>query len=902
MKLGDQTSHFNPNADTSTRLKNQVPVSYTFQSKDASEGLGQPGGNGGGVTIEQVINIFNTYITNTRIAQLLDVDHLVDNAPAGSLFVMGSDGIWTYESPYAYTLMPATAILLGGVKIGANINVTEDGTISTDDPYGYWTIKNIVGSSIKYGYLYNWYAATNSTNGRSIAPVGWHVPSNDEWLALAEYIEPGFDELVNTIGGKLKEIGYTYWNSPNIGDTNEYGFNSRGSGYRDGEGASALCYGLKELAQYWTSDDFDGTEYGEAVGITYNNALISITIGGVQQVPNKTYGLSLRFIKNDSDNTGTVSDFDGNIYSTVKIGTQVWTAQDYMCKHYNNGDLIPYVTDSEEWFALITGAMCSYDNDESNVAYYGTNIYSHDVLNLIAGSGIAIDLSGLNVTISASNGNIPLDNILHWDGTQYIAYENKLSLDPEFAYFYHSGVWPTYTNSLFLDGQLTASCLRARVGLGNLHPAFQFSTESDGIVMFYANVGDTEKVSFFQTLNYSQRKIYLTSSWNDSSVTVPIHIGGLDNTSTQYINIDSNSSLFEINTSNILLTKGVPSKWLALDANKNIIYMDAPGGSYTHPTQTGISLTLNGSTVLASLTVNTLGHTTNATTRTLTLSDLGYDNSNVVHISGTETITGVKSLSSQLNALNIVANSSSSGITILGTSNYVGIQGVGVGVTGYGIVGQASAIPISAMTLDTASNTIKTCLALEADSAHTSVADEYGLQMDYNMPWLGNSNNYKAGSVACIWTDVTHSSEDSRFEWWLRSAGTMVKMATLSSVGDLTIEGNLYANNTQQNVYTITLDNDVSVATRCSDAVDGVDYPTGWTLGAYIGNPNDIEIVHNLDRRIVYVTVYTVSGTSERQLLGNAAYSGIIAPDKNTLIIEGLATIATDIVIHLVFD
>ena len=36
----------------------------------------------------------------------------------------------------------------------------------------------------KWGRMYNWYAATDT---RSIAPKGWHVPSNKEWRALYDY-------------------------------------------------------------------------------------------------------------------------------------------------------------------------------------------------------------------------------------------------------------------------------------------------------------------------------------------------------------------------------------------------------------------------------------------------------------------------------------------------------------------------------------------------------------------------------------------------------------------------------------------------------------------------------------------------------------------------------------------
>ena len=57
-----------------------------------------------------------------------------------------------------------------------------------------------------------------------------------------------------------------------------------------------------------------------------------------------------------------ISDIDGNIYHTVTIGTQVWMAEDLKTTRYRNGDLIPNVTDGNEWIKLMSGAWCNYDD------------------------------------------------------------------------------------------------------------------------------------------------------------------------------------------------------------------------------------------------------------------------------------------------------------------------------------------------------------------------------------------------------------------------------------------------------------------------------------------------------------------------------------------------------------
>ena len=75
--------------------------------------------------------------------------------------------------------------------------------------------------------------------------------------------------------------------------------------------------------------------------------------------PNKTYG--------------TVTDIDGNIYKTIKIGDQVWMAENLRTTHYRNGDAIPNVTEDSIWGSQETGAYCNYNNTEDldTIATYG---------------------------------------------------------------------------------------------------------------------------------------------------------------------------------------------------------------------------------------------------------------------------------------------------------------------------------------------------------------------------------------------------------------------------------------------------------------------------------------------------------------------------------------------------
>lgn len=81
----------------------------------------------------------------------------------------------------------------------------------------------------------------------------------------------------------------------------------------------------------------------------------------------------------------TVTDIDGNVYNTVKIGTQIWMIENLKVTKYRNRDQIYNITDYTEWHNTQTGAYCWYNNDISNKNIYGAlyNGYAiKDVRNL----------------------------------------------------------------------------------------------------------------------------------------------------------------------------------------------------------------------------------------------------------------------------------------------------------------------------------------------------------------------------------------------------------------------------------------------------------------------------------------------------------------------------------------
>ncbi|MES2430898.1 MAG: FISUMP domain-containing protein [Bacteroidota bacterium] len=67
----------------------------------------------------------------------------------------------------------------------------------------------------------------------------------------------------------------------------------------------------------------------------------------------------------------TVTDRNGNVYNTVRICDQVWSAKNLHVSRYRNGNIIPQVTDSLIWVTLKTGAWCWYKNDSATYSGYG---------------------------------------------------------------------------------------------------------------------------------------------------------------------------------------------------------------------------------------------------------------------------------------------------------------------------------------------------------------------------------------------------------------------------------------------------------------------------------------------------------------------------------------------------
>jgi uncharacterized protein (TIGR02145 family) len=145
------------------------------------------------------------------------------------------------------------------LKIGTMVpNTTTMTDNSSIEKYCYG---NVETSCDEWGGLYQWQEAMSyATNegAQGICPDGWHLPSDNEWCTLENYLDPtiscaqtgarGIDG-----GGKLKETGNSHWNDPNSGATNSSGFTAIPNGYKRNTSGNFNFEYQGDYGYWWSS-------------------------------------------------------------------------------------------------------------------------------------------------------------------------------------------------------------------------------------------------------------------------------------------------------------------------------------------------------------------------------------------------------------------------------------------------------------------------------------------------------------------------------------------------------------------------------------------------------------------------------------------------------------------------
>ena len=144
--------------------------------------------------------------------------------------------------------------------------------------------KNDPANGEKYGKLYNWYAVDDP---RGIAPLGWHVPTGEEWQDLHFFLKGSSgDDKDGITGGKLKST--SDWKQ-NLYVNNSTNF-------------SALPGGARASDGYFSSQGYHGywwcsTEKDAEIALSQHIAYYPNDLE--KKELNKAYGISVRCLKGE---------------------------------------------------------------------------------------------------------------------------------------------------------------------------------------------------------------------------------------------------------------------------------------------------------------------------------------------------------------------------------------------------------------------------------------------------------------------------------------------------------------------------------------------------------------------------------------------------------------------------
>lgn len=193
--------------------------------------------------------------------------------------------------------------------------------------------KNAVTYTWRSGLFYTWQAASTVH-----LPNGWHVATQYDWYQIFSAIDSNFQyastDIADFFKSGLTNTQNTFSGWVNREGDNTTGFNLHAVGFRYALTTShnnwAVIGGLSRL---WSADNNFGEEGSFKYSIQFQESsdkVYPVIISWYIPGPNNGYSYdmcNIRLVKDDSVNTGSVEDYHGNIYPTIKIGDKVVTAE-----------------------------------------------------------------------------------------------------------------------------------------------------------------------------------------------------------------------------------------------------------------------------------------------------------------------------------------------------------------------------------------------------------------------------------------------------------------------------------------------------------------------------------------------------------------------------------------------
>ncbi|MBR6132194.1 MAG: fibrobacter succinogenes major paralogous domain-containing protein, partial [Bacteroidales bacterium] len=410
-----------------------------------------------------------------------DLQNQIDNLQnqinnlAGDNFTCGTSTVTDYDGNQYNTVKIGdqcwTKENLRTTHFNNGTAITQSTTqFSTTDPM-YYQRSDVSAETV--GLYYNWPVAGGGGQEReavtqggttyyhyrsalNICPVGWHVPTNDEFSQLVSYVisVPAYacngtadKALASQTGWESSTVACTPGNDPSTNNTT--GFNAIPSSMFAQDMVGFWSYATQMYAYFWTCDAYTSGEtmfcYKRAINSRNNyvasdqylgtpdesfgirclrdadegantgnqapapcDGVLTITQDGqtvgtfsANSCDNQTINItspttdlsglqyqidSLRNVINAMQNamndmatanfvcgTSTVSDYDGNTYSTLLLGNQCWMKENLRSTHYSDGTAISQGSSSMGTTDTSTQVPKYYINPYMTVSSYHYN-------------------------------------------------------------------------------------------------------------------------------------------------------------------------------------------------------------------------------------------------------------------------------------------------------------------------------------------------------------------------------------------------------------------------------------------------------------------------------------------------------------------------------------------------
>ena len=257
--------------------------------------------------------------------------------------------------------------------------VTDNLTSEYNSRKAYW-YNNDPGNDSRYGLLYNWCAAADSTNSvnnnnspwsctldpneRGICPEGWHLPTHQEWQEMEDAVNGSVaSNTGNNYYGNYAAllVGGCDWQSSNTGShpggysaSNNWGasnFAAMPAGQFNGSSMADSSY----KALFWTATEGSTNSQAYQRTIEYNKA------GVLRTALDKSQGLSVRCVRNtpimalgSTNSSNCIYTITATIDQNIPNITYNWMVQ------IGNGNPSPQSSVTNEMVSTYTDATDYY--------------------------------------------------------------------------------------------------------------------------------------------------------------------------------------------------------------------------------------------------------------------------------------------------------------------------------------------------------------------------------------------------------------------------------------------------------------------------------------------------------------------------------------------------------------